>query len=101
MDTSTQDFLPHTATRVLRYGVQCTHDPPGTSQVFSVTLPSNGLKGVIPSSIIHLTDLKVLDLSDNEITGSVPQGLDTLDELQMVLFANSLHYFHFLTLTVT
>merc|ERR1711934_430938 len=66
------------------FGVQCNHDPPGTSQVFSVVLPGNKLKGPIPDSLAKMTHLKVIGLNNNELTGTVPGYLDTLPQLQMV-----------------
>jgi hypothetical protein len=66
------------------YGVQCTHDPPGTFQVFSVTLPNNNLQGEIPKSITDLFKLKVLDLSNNGISGSLPSTFAVLPDLQTI-----------------
>merc|ERR1712188_216376 len=54
------------------WGVRCTHDPPGTSQVYSVALSNNNLVGSIPESITNLASLKVLDLSSNGLVGRVP-----------------------------
>ncbi|KAL5204514.1 hypothetical protein ABZP36_009385 [Zizania latifolia] len=50
-------------------------------------LPNNGMTGTLPdySKLMHLTGLRILDLSYNNLTGSIPQsignlaGLDTLD----------------------
>uniref|UniRef100_A0A0E0MGC6 non-specific serine/threonine protein kinase n=1 Tax=Oryza punctata TaxID=4537 RepID=A0A0E0MGC6_ORYPU len=50
-------------------------------------LPNNGMTGTLPDydKLMHLTGLRVLDLSYNNLTGSVPRsmgnfaGLDTLD----------------------
>merc|ERR1712010_410843 len=67
------------------FGVSCNHDPPGTSQVYSVILGANNLKGAIPASVIKMKSLKVLDLSDNQLTGEVPSGFETLPDLQQVL----------------
>merc|ERR1711939_314820 len=67
------------------FGVSCNHDPPGTSQVYSVILGANNLKGPIPASVIKMKSLKVLDLSDNQLTGEVPSGFETLPDLQQVL----------------
>jgi len=66
------------------FGVQCTHDPPGTSQVFSVTLSNNNLKGSVPESISKIKTLKVLELSHNELTGQVPSTFASMPVLQML-----------------
>lgn len=71
------------------YGVQCTHDPPGTSQVFSVTLANNNLKGTVPESIAKIEELKVLDLSRNDLSGTVPSDLGMLPKLQMLHLQNN------------
>merc|ERR1712159_966800 len=42
------------------FGVECTHDPPGTSQVYSVSLPKNNLEGSVPETVSKLKSLKVL-----------------------------------------
>merc|ERR1711865_70872 len=66
------------------FGVMCAHDPPGTSQITSVVLSKNNLKGTIPESISSLPSLKVLGLDSNALTGSVPSHLAMLPDLQMV-----------------
>jgi len=71
------------------YGVQCTHDPPGTSQVFSVSLPNNNLKGAVPDSISKIKSLKVLELNNNELTGPVPSTLASLGFLRLVHLNNN------------
>ncbi|KAI2512840.1 hypothetical protein MHU86_1629 [Fragilaria crotonensis] len=51
------------------YGVHCatgTNDA-GSETVVRLELPSNGLKGTIPSVVYHLSSLKVLDVRGNEI----------------------------------
>jgi len=66
------------------FGVQCTHDPPGTSQVFSVSMPNNNLKGAVPDSISKIASLKVLELNNNQLSGPIPSTLASLKFLQMV-----------------
>jgi|ERR1711934_244377 len=74
------------------YGVQCKHDPPGTSQVITVALKNNGLKGMIPDSLAKMLSLKTLELENNQLTGTVPGYLASLPDLQMVHLAhNQLH----------
>lgn len=50
------------------YGVKLD----GGGKVIGLYLPDNGLKGQIPPSIKDLTTLHILDVSDNEIEGSLP-----------------------------
>jgi len=71
------------------FGVSCDHDPPGTSQVTSVSLPGNKLKGAIPDSIAKMANLKLMILNGNELTGSVPGYLASLPDLQMVYLQNN------------
>jgi hypothetical protein len=67
------------------YGLECNHDPPGTSQLISIRLDANGLSGQIPEAIFNdLPHLKVLQLSNNKIAGAVPTNLAQLPKLQMV-----------------
>uniref|UniRef100_A0A7S4I8Y2 Leucine-rich repeat-containing N-terminal plant-type domain-containing protein n=1 Tax=Odontella aurita TaxID=265563 RepID=A0A7S4I8Y2_9STRA len=50
--------------------------------VQELRLPSNGLKGTIPPEVVHaLGQLKYLDLSGNELEGSVPKGIWKLRDL--------------------
>merc|ERR1712216_499162 len=51
------------------FGVTCDHDPPGTSQVTSVSLSSNNLNGTIPDSIADIEFLKTISLDGNSLTG--------------------------------
>ena len=44
------------------YGVDVSND-----HVYSLVLPQNGLKGVIPSHIVNLTGLQMLHLNGNDI----------------------------------
>jgi len=48
-------------------GVGCSR-----GRVHRIELPSRGLKGYLPAEIGELSELKVLDLSMNEIHGSIP-----------------------------
>lgn len=50
--------------------------------VTSISLPSQGLTGAIPSEISKLENLTVLDLSGNELTGELDSALFSLTALQ-------------------
>ena len=52
-------------------GVQCN----GSGHVISISLKNTNLGGTIPASIGFLRYLRILDLSDNAITGYVPSDL--------------------------
>lgn len=54
-----------------RRGIKCDD----SGKVAVIALPSLGLKGPIPSEIGHLSSLKTLDLSHNDLTGFVPSDI--------------------------
>ena len=57
-------------------------------RVVELELVINGLSGVIPPEIGHLTKLRVLHLHYNELTGAIPPEIGKLTELEELL----LHY---------
>jgi len=59
-------------------GVTCDRD----LQVRSIILPSNNLKGNIPSEIQYLSKLDFLDLSHNSINGSIPREFQNMEQLE-------------------
>lgn len=61
-------------------GVQCD---PNQSFVFSLRLPGVGLVGPIPTNTLgNLTQLRVLSLRSNRLTGQVPQDFSNLKYLR-------------------
>lgn len=58
-------------------GVVCN----GKGHVRTLSLVSGGLTGQIPHEIHELTDLQVLDLSDNDIGGIVPDSIGEMKKL--------------------
>ena len=55
-------------------------------RVVEVAVPANGLSGPLPSEIINLTELRVLNVAGNELSGAFPAtiaGLRELGELRM------------------
>ena len=64
-------------------GVRCAYNY--TSEMVHVTeivLPERGLTGTIPEEIGALPMLNRLDLSSNEIAGTIPEGLYRLQRLR-------------------
>ncbi|KAL6190272.1 hypothetical protein ACLB2K_036670 [Fragaria x ananassa] len=71
-------------------GVTCHLNKNETALVISrIDLGSQGLKGFISDQINLLSDLLSLDLSDNQLTGSIPESL-TSSNLQLVLLNDNL-----------
>lgn len=67
-------------------GVTCTN-----GRVTGIDLTSNNLIGSLPASLSGLTSLQSLLLGTNQLTGTIPTGLGTLANLQtLILFQNSL-----------
>ncbi|CAI9267421.1 unnamed protein product [Lactuca saligna] len=58
-----------------------------------LNLSMNSLSGVIPSSVGELSELVMLDLSDNELSGEIPKGFFTKKSSLMILklSKNKLH----------
>ena len=58
-------------------------------QVTGVDLGSNQLNGEIPTELGDLSNLKLLFISDNNLTGTLPQGLIGLSGLESFRFHNN------------
>lgn len=67
-------------------GVVCGHGSTGSNagRVTVLILPRKGLKGIIPRSLGHLNQLKLLDLSCNHLEGVVPVELSNLKQLEVL-----------------
>ena len=55
-------------------------------RVVNLSLPDNGLSGPLPAEIANLGELRVVDLSDNDLSGAFPEaatGLTALTELRV------------------
>ena len=59
------------------FGITCDLD----EQIVTLSLPKNQLQGTLDSRLALLYDLKSLELSDNEITGSIPLDVWNLPSL--------------------
>lgn len=64
------------------FGVKTADDDP--ERVVEIDLNNNGLRGRLPKSLGHLSQLTVLNLYDNEIGGRIPASICRLKRLQML-----------------
>jgi len=62
------------------YGVECSE----TNNTIKLELPNNGLSGTLSNKIAILSLLEVLDLSDNDIKGSIPTEIGLLFHLTYI-----------------
>nr|CAN60919.1 hypothetical protein VITISV_019334 [Vitis vinifera] len=62
-------------------GISCSAD---STRVISITLDPAGYAGALSPAIGKLTQLTVLDLSDNSFSGYVPSALSSLSNLQIL-----------------
>ncbi|KAF2568044.1 hypothetical protein F2Q68_00024943 [Brassica cretica] len=66
-------------------GINCSYTnttiPP---RIISLDLSSSGLEGLIASSIQNLTHLQELDLSNNNLSGEVPEFLANMESLLLI-----------------
>jgi Leucine-rich repeat (LRR) protein len=62
------------------YGVRCSA---GNTHVIELNLGGNGLTGALPVSLNQLTELQVLNLQQNEISGAIP-SLSGLSKLRVL-----------------
>ncbi|ESQ27963.1 hypothetical protein EUTSA_v10018044mg [Eutrema salsugineum] len=64
-------------------GISCDDSP--ENRVTSILLPSRGLSGNLPSSVLDIRRLSQLDLSRNRLSGPLPQGFfSALDQLTVL-----------------
>ncbi|XP_039170429.1 probable LRR receptor-like serine/threonine-protein kinase At1g05700 [Eucalyptus grandis] len=63
-------------------GLHCSYD--SSPRIISLNLSSSGLKGLIATSISNLTAVVSLDLSNNSLTGSVPDFLAQMSSLKVL-----------------
>ncbi|CAH8334705.1 unnamed protein product [Eruca vesicaria subsp. sativa] len=64
-------------------GISCDNSP--QNRVTAILLPSRGLSGPLPSSVLNLRRLSQLNLSHNRLSGPLPQGFfSVLDQLTVL-----------------
>ncbi|KAF8027613.1 hypothetical protein BT93_E0506 [Corymbia citriodora subsp. variegata] len=63
-------------------GLNCSHN--SSPRIVSLNLSSSGLKGPIATSISNLTAVVSLDLSNNSLTGSIPDFLAQMPNLEVL-----------------
>ncbi|KAK9904411.1 hypothetical protein M0R45_000777 [Rubus argutus] len=77
MLSSSWDFNNNTEGFICNFlGIECWH--PHESKVLNIKLADLGLKGKFPRGVQNCTTLTGLDLSSNNLSGSVPDDVDKL-----------------------
>lgn len=85
---STWNFENQTEGFICKFtGIQCWH--PDESKVLSITLPDMGLKGRFPRGIQNCTSMTSLDLSSNELNGSIPRDISKIISFVVILDLSS------------
>ncbi|XP_045787969.1 probably inactive leucine-rich repeat receptor-like protein kinase At5g48380 [Trifolium pratense] len=75
--TSSWNFNNNTEGYICRFnGVECWH--PDENKVLNLKLSNMGLKGQFPRGIINCSSLTGLDLSVNDLSGSIPDDISSL-----------------------
>jgi Leucine-rich repeat (LRR) protein len=79
------------------HGVRCVEEENSFGRVESLNLSSNGLAGYVPREIALLeSDIRILDLGNNAIEGTVPEAIAGLTNLgKRYLFSSCLLYILF------
>ena len=83
------DWLGPPGTECSWHGVECASSDKETVRVMEINLPDNNLTGSIPQEIGQLRDLESLNFERNHLTGPIPDSLGQLGNLEwLILFGN-------------
>ena len=66
-----------------------SEEPLSPPRIRELSLPERGMRGAITAELTELTELRILDLSGNELTGPIPSGLGNLTDLRMLDFGGN------------
>nr|XP_016479812.1 PREDICTED: probably inactive leucine-rich repeat receptor-like protein kinase At5g48380 [Nicotiana tabacum] len=82
--SSTWQFDNQTEGFICKFtGIQCWH--PDENKVLSISLPDMGLKGEFPRGIQKCSSLSSLDLSNNELYGTIPLDISRVIGFAVIL----------------
>jgi hypothetical protein len=82
------DYPSASARPPIRIGVECDFTK-GNYTVTKLFLPSLDLQGQLPTEIGWLVDLETLDLYTNDISGDIPEELQSLHNLKKLVLHNN------------
>lgn len=64
----------------------------GAGDVIKIDLRCNGLRGILPESLIYLTSLEHLDLYNNQIYSPIPEAIKSLTKLKNLWLNDNLFH---------
>lgn len=68
------------------HGIECAS---GSQQVTSVDLGGNGVRGTLPAQLGQLTALRVLNIDESRLSGTLPATLASSTQLHTILLASN------------
>ncbi|KAG4194737.1 hypothetical protein ERO13_A06G069800v2 [Gossypium hirsutum] len=66
-------------------GLECNYSVSLPPRIISLNLTSSGLSGIISASFANITSMESLDLSNNHLSGPVPEFLKELKSLKFIV----------------
>ncbi|OQX20370.1 MAG: hypothetical protein BWK80_35775, partial [Desulfobacteraceae bacterium IS3] len=82
--TNKTGWLGDTGTECSWYGVTCENN-----HVTKIDLSSNNLVGTVPASVGNLTELQLINFYTNKLSGTIPTELGSLTKLQEIYFSTN------------
>ena len=64
------------------HGIECAE---GGEEVTSIDLGGNGVHGTLPSELASLSSLRVLNIDESRLSGTLPAALGGLQKLEPIL----------------